>query len=684
MKKMMVLFGLLIFLCTAALNGLAEPIDGPKTALDGLARRYVTLGDERAYVLGDDGTLWTWDYAGEPEASCLLPIYSLEQGYYDTVGEELQRLEEAVFELAASDGALYAINAYSGRIGTVDGDGVRWAVDFDSSGLIAPYGWIYHFADMAIRDGALYILADRFELGVQVFRIDLTSGAASIFDAPDAIRMCVQGDHLLLVCLRWDEAAMDGEGMYLEAMDPATGKLSRLPQRIPAEEDWSIGLAASEEDVYLLSNGVFYVSRGGAEFEALQNGPDYVGEMRALPQGGIAYTGMGITLCPLAEEAASEKLVVRGDLFMSDIREGFKARHPEAVLQILDGMLTPAEAAERIRTGDTETDVFLMRVDAAFGALIDKGYAAPLDDDPIIAASAEKMFPAIRSALTNGQGRLAAYPAEVEAPGWGVNWELWQKHFGDKPLPSTYRELFEDLQAFLELEDDDGDLFFDYYDYPTMVQYVMKAHLAAQGDDARFDDPALRETLMLLERLQQTLRERRMESWDEMDMFYEEVGGLHSLVWHDMAYSTSHWALGGNSRRFMLSLDGELRAQGLMYAMIVNPLSTHQELARAFIALSASPDMETTRYAILHTDGQPVMHTYPSGEEEWRVSPDALEAWARVAENLRFGERTLLLGDRMDEQIGTLITRYVAGQLSLDQMLEQLDDVASMILREQQ
>ena len=683
MKKMMVLFGLLIFLCAAALRGSAEEI----RAFENTWCMATVLGDDQAAVLDMDGTLLVWSYdSSEPRTLCTLPVYTLEKGYYDTTGAELRRLEDAVFQLFEADGALYALNTYAGRIGVVDSEGVRWTTDFDNDGLIASHGWAYRLEDLTVCDGVLYALVDREELGKQILSIELTSGKVVRFNAAEVERVCLQGNRLLLAYLPMDDSMEVLEGAGLMEMNPQTGETRMLSPHFPEGMGTLWGMSASEDAVYLLTGNCFFISRNGEDFVPLQNGPDYARDMRFLPDGRMAVYNEGIATLPMAESPASEQLIVRGNLSIYNMQETYMAAHPEVLLQVKRNSVTPVEAAERIRTGDTETDVFIVRVDASFGALVDKGYAAPLEDNQVIMASAEKLFPAIRSVLTDGQGRLVAYPEEVTVVGWQANKELWEKHFGDQPLPTTYRELFEDLRTFLEMENADDDLFFDFYDYEMMVQSVIETHLAAQGDETRFSDPALRETLLLLAQVQQILRERHMETWDEMDMFYEEIGGLHSIFWNAITYSTNSSDLRGDDSRSVavtLSVNGEPMTNGRMYAMIVNPTSTRQELAKEFIAFAARPDMDATRYAVLHTDGQPTKRTNFAGEEVWKVSPEALEDWTNSTASLRFGERTLLLGDRMAEQIETLTTRYIDGQLPLDNMLEQLDEVAAMILNEQ-
>ena len=692
MKKFMALFSVLIFLLTTAFTALAEPlttplpptsdpVSGVQTVFEGQSLKSVAFGDDRAYVLDDEGTLWAWNYQSELDRLCELPVYTLENGYYDTTGEELRKLEDAVFDVFEADGAVYVFNPYSGRIGTVDGEGVHWTAEFDSSALIAPYGWSYWMQDTVTLNGALYLLVDRNELGVQVVKIDLASGAVVLFDAKDAITMCAQGDRLLLIRMPWDAEAMMSGDMSMVAMDPQSGEITELPYRLPPNEDWSIGLAALEDAVYILSNSVFYISRDGETFEALQQGPDSASNMRALPQGVMAYRGMGVNTCPLASEPISEKLVVRGNGFMSEVTETFKAQHPGALLQLLRGSVDAADVADAIRGGDAETDVFVVRVDAAFGTLIDKGFAVPLEDNAVIAASAEKMYPVIRSALSDNQGRLVAYPDMVNVSSWGYNKELWPQHFSGREMPTTYLELFRMMQEFLEK--DDGDYFFDVYSYPAMVKEVIDAYVAAHGDGTVFSSPALKETLTLLAEVQQTLREMHLDSWDVYEIYSELDDSYHCLLWQTVAYADNQADMDGDNHAFFLTVDSEPSTPSTMYALIVNPLSQRQELAKEFIAIFARPDMRPVRYAILHTDAQPSTRINWQDEEVWVVSPEALEDWTHVAETLRFGERTLLMGDRMDEQMETLIARYADGQLTLDKMLEQMDEVAAMILNEQ-
>lgn len=73
-------------------------------------------------------------------------------------------------------------------------------------------------------------------------------------------------------------------------------------------------------------------------------------------------------------------------------------------------MQTAADAAERVRNGDTETDLFYVRANAALRAMIDKEYAAPLTSEKLTADVAT-LYPVVQSVILDAQGNPRAYPS---------------------------------------------------------------------------------------------------------------------------------------------------------------------------------------------------------------------------------------------------------------------------------
>ena len=68
---------------------------------------------------------------------------------------------------------------------------------------------------------------------------------------------------------------------------------------------------------------------------------------------------------------------------------------------------------------------------------------------------------------------------------------------------------------------------------------------------------------------------------------------------------------------------------------------------------------------------------------QWKISVQGIAGWQAVAPNLRFFENASLLSEEMEAQMDVLVARYGAGQLELDGLLRQLDQVARQIYLEQ-
>ena len=269
MKKAMVLFAVLILICTAAAGGCADGVH----FFENVRMTDSSLGESHAAILDRQGNLYLWDYSDdEPALLCQLPVYEISISYYDADGDELDLFESAVINIVDGEGMLYGINPFAGRIGTIDENGIAWTVSFDSSALIRDNGWQYWYGAKLIHDGAMYLLInDDYEDQRKVIRIDLSTGETDLFDAPYAVNMCFQGEKLLLTVLPVNDIGDATGDPSLVEMDPHTGEMLTLPQRLPAGTRWMSSMDATDDAVYVAVDGSILISRGGEDFEALQD-----------------------------------------------------------------------------------------------------------------------------------------------------------------------------------------------------------------------------------------------------------------------------------------------------------------------------------------------------------------------------------------------------------------------------
>lgn len=362
-----------------------------------------------------------------------------------------------------------------------------------------------------------------------------------------------------------------------------------------------------------------------------------------------------------------------------------------------------------------------------------KGYAAPLDASPAITASAAAMYPAIRAVVTNRQGQTVAYPIALSLNLWSVNQALWERYFPGESRPTTWQGLFRTMLRFEEENNDDENLFLTEWDYEPMVKAVLRAFIQqreARGLGVDFNEASLRETLTLLSRVNGLMLEKGIDYLFEGDVHPEsEVLGEYAIFSQGgSGYSTYKATLDGYGGLMPFTFgEGETPfVPGYMLVLLVNPLSKQLDLALDFVAQAAKPESGMMRYYMLHESAtEPVenpdwkermakarqerealearlsdcdpadrrqleddiaaAHAEEAWQEgrQWKISVQGIAGWQAVAPNLRFFENASLLSEEMEAQMDVLVARYGAGQLDLDGLLRQLDQVARQIYLEQ-
>ena len=721
MKKGMVLFLLLCFVLTPLQSvwgeGVTTPgpsdsqpssqgLDFPR-AFQNTWSRGRALGEDRAYVLDRDGVLWTWGYDGQqPQALCTLTAQApqrLNDGectYDELSPEEQAQAAETIQRLAADGSVLYALNQYAGRLGTVDSQGVHWLdTAVDARWMLTAEGLQRQILGFLVTENSLYIMADYCEEApdkwnyAKILRVDRATGETTEYTAPDAYALCAYGEKLLLLC--GDENAEN----WLLLLDPADGTQTAFSNSLPVGSAGGLAYDPTAGALYLTAENGVYRSVGQEAFQIILLNPfSYSSSSmqgRCLADGRYALTGEGVCVLPVQDAGGGPILVIAAEGLPQAAQQAYSQAYPDVLLDVRAQVLTAAEIADRIRSGDGDTDIFQLRVDSSFGALMAKGYAASLEESRELTESAAAFYPQIRAAITDDGGTLRAYPLWLNTAGlWECNEALWEKHFGEEPLPVTWKGLFEAMLRFEQQDDDDGDLFLMEWDYAYLMETVIRDFIAqreAAGQGVDFSEPVLRETLEALSQVNDCMLAQGITYLFEGDVYWDsEVTGVRSLFCMGAGFSTNKATLDsyGALPPFAFCEEEIPVIRGALSVLIVNPLSDRQELAREYIAILAKQDWNPVYTAILRADAvTPVENPNWNGKEEanrWKVSPEGLTAWQQTAPRLRFFERALLTGEAMNTQVSQLCARYIGGQLTLDGLLTQLNDVARLVRLEQQ
>ncbi|MEG1776158.1 MAG: hypothetical protein RR367_06605 [Clostridia bacterium] len=710
------------------------------------------FGNDVAYCCMADGSIYRWGLGeAAPEKLCAVVPWPDERvSYADMSKAQREQADQTMTKLAVSGQTLYAVNEYTGRIGTVDAQGIAWQESgFDNADFFSANGdqrcYTASFAD----DTTLYLQAEYGEeesslyWNHSVLTLDLHTGATRRYKTPGMQAMCLYREGSMLL-LRRSKA----NTYLLTALDLATGALSDLTYALPSVDDGIGGLAydPASDAIYYMDQGGIYQSIGGAAFTRIL--PHSYGNLvHEFTQGFITKDGRyganldGIVVFNTKELPTANSTL---QLCLSTPDEAstaaFAAVRPEITLDMRyeDGM-TAADIAERIRTGDDQTDIFEVMVDSSFSTLVEKGYAASLNASETLVSGAATLHPAIQHALTSTSGMLAAYPIELRISLWQVNNELWQTYFGSEPPPTTWTAFFQTMLRFEESEGpDNGDLFVHEWSYESMVKRMINAYMEQHDTpDAplRFDTPALREALDALASVNSLMLSRGITHQSEADLYPTAELLNRSLFYMggsgDQLLTTADSLSGGEMLPLAFSDVDTSVIHGYLSVLIVNPLSQRQELARDYIACAAARNTDVVRYYKLHPDAvEPVeepnyaqqiaqykadkatltnklaaqtdavqrstledqlknVQWYLDHEDflRWQIPPEGIAAWQRIAPTIRYFEHSAfvtLTDGAVAHQIDALCSQYASAQQEVGVFLEQLDGTMHMIWLEQQ
>lgn len=688
MKKRMVVFAVLILLlCVSA------QAEGADHQFDEVWMAASALGDAAAYVLDNGGQLYRWRYDQvAPEALCALPVATgaMFQDWatpYPALPEDFKaQLSQTVNHLAQEGDTLYAVNQYAGRLGDITANGVQWRLGFDASGFLDEAGWGREVIRTLALDNRLYFLLNYWDEAPgpdtlwcsRILQLDTQSGATRLFDATEAFGMCVYKGGLLLLC-------GNQAGCYFTRFDPAT--LAFSPVDTPALEGQALAYDPQTDTILISTNEGVYGARDGGAFALMATLPSqYVhGAGLVTSSGRYAFMGGGVWVMTLSDVDDAQRFAVRLHSADPALKALFVRQYPDMLLDWrTDSAMTAADVAAAIRAGDTATAVFSVKVDDAFGGLVEKGFVAPLGEGALI-DSVARMYPSLSAPLKNDRGEVVAYPWDISVLTWTVNPVLWQQYFGDAARPVTWLEFFQLMQRFELLDNANGDLFLMSWEYKAMLGQVLTSFIMRQetrGEAVDFENPLLAETLAELNRARRMLQERGVESYHEEEIFYDlEVVGGHS-VFHDGLGASSHSSFLWDEnalRPFVFAPEDAPVYAGGMRVLVVNPNAAQRELAEAFIALLTVPEYGVMSRYMLHSDA-----VEPYAQRPYAITAQAISAWQAAVSSIIIPTRSVLLSEAFLTQADALTERYAAGQLNEQMFLAKLNETAALVEREAQ
>ena len=413
----------------------------------------------------------------------------------------------------------------------------------------------------------------------------------------------------------------------------------------------------------------------------------------------------------------------------------FQEKHPEAAIKALTngGSATTDEVTQAMMNGSTEADIYQLTVStAAYQALVNRGYAADLSSSEALSDLVSRMYPVFQDALTR-DGKIIAFPKEVNADGYTIS-KTMAKTIGmtEEDYPDTWDKLLQLVERWDEeySQEYPEKALFDPYQTANMKETLFNmlldeyvVLLNKPGQELSVNTQTMRDLL------------KRLDSMD-YSAFATDQDFSNGYSWSSEDVLLSDWGTPLPSSNYrdeeqellLLALSDEEEALvGVrMDVYVVNPYSKNIDLAIAYLEARAETMSEGMSATLLSDWTEPIRDPYfeenmkylekkkteteaalaEAGDDEKQMYENQLkdlENWYQrcledeylwttedLAEYRELTDQLVVVENwyfnsyegEAAEEMQQLISRYVDGQMSADQMLAALDQKLKMMQME--
>ena len=433
------------------------------------------------------------------------------------------------------------------------------------------------------------------------------------------------------------------------------------------------------------------------------------------------------------------RLVNYGD---SDILYAFCKAHPEIAVTEPDSYAYTAEAiSQEMLSGGNSTDVYTMFLpNGAFTALRDKGYVADLSSSQALTDFVGRVYPQFSRMLFNNDGKLVAFPLEVQASCMGYFPAALEKvGLTVDDLPASIEGLMDFILMWQEdyaEEYPEVTLFGDYvYNLDQQVFSLIfnqrVVDCAAAGEPLTFNTPEMRAILTKWEQLRSTLQELSQETDGNVGVVYasdgEGINQLFTTYADPLPQRYGHdpqWD--GVPMHLSLTDGSEPYISTSMAVSFVNPNSPNLDLAILWLEFYAEHMSLDEQIAMLPDVNEPMEYMYYQQNLEsvqesiasmeaalaeadeadkamyeenltwmreeladtearrWAVSEEDIAAYRELAPQLIVADSADFLSSSTDgaNEASKLMQRYMDGQIGADQFIRELDRIIQMMQME--
>ena len=585
-------------------------------------------------------------------------------------------------------------------------------------------------------DVAYILMEDTANWGTQVlYQVDMVSGMGKkLLEGPfEELRRYKDGQ---LLTRRFDWGEYDQpDGTILPpqivTIDPASGSIA------------TIGLMSSFVDggvIYDPETDDIYFRGASRVYRVAGDTPEAVGylipgEVDSNSAPVAVYQGMyysvdydGLISSSIDPAKLPERtLRVAYEMSLEDIIRGFAKQHPEIAVECLDEYPVEAEAITRHMQSDAAADVYNLSMSAGFVTLRDKKYLADLSGSEVLVDAVGQMDEHLIAELYLN-GRLCAVPYRFEVASM-LSWypaAMEKAGLSAEMLPTSYEELLDFIVAWHDdyAEANAGMKIFEYSedlrrDLFRMIYRSRVLGCQAAGETPTFNTPGVRALLIRLEEITPILTElSKANDWDD----WVENNALFSRG----MYRPLRDYITDDNEPLILGMAGNAPVIGAdMGVLAVNPYSQNADIAVMLLEYVVEQLRMTTRTYLTPDQNDPIeVMMYDRSvaymqsrvdeleqrlanviEEErdilleelqWArddLSTTVANRWATTAEEIAFYRENIApcltfalspIFSSGSGQVSGLINRYLDGQATMEEFIQEFDRVVWMMEMEQQ
>ncbi len=692
------------------------------------------VGDS-LYMLGSYG-IYQWDASA---SDCKLVVDLQESSSYLLMEQKpegklaAEAWSKAVQWLFSDGRVLFAMQPYSGDIFEVSGDVLNLKATLPADMLFANMGSMPMFRgidDLAYAGDKLYLLlgTDDFEQPdkTTLLSFDMASQEAKVC-APEGVRYLLPvGDGSLHLSIQSEGAS----GLDIHAYTPDTDTVN---EAVMSVEENLQGLPLwfkGEDSVIYISNGaVTKLQAGGEPLVKAYLPLGSFGALSARPvcsPSGV-YAAANGSYVYLRDIAGNDKpnmtiLHYAGDISPAILAD-FGAMHPDiALVSAGEGL----DIQQIIQTEGAGIDLFIVQAPGIYATMLDKGYAAPLNDSAALVEMAKQLYPTLQEAIFR-EGNLLAFPVSLQPQSWSVN-ETKQEEFGFSEPPLTYADLFDGMITWDdELSEEYPD--YKYFDmqenaYGFITALIREYVLQNETQDAplSFNSPEFRDALGLILQNRQLI-ERNAENYGMPVIFSYSMGFGVSSNDGERVVMLAPPALNGNREQtlaasaemVLVNAGSEQKAEALLFveyfaanlptraAYMLNPSLNEPVRSATYTDRKAQMEAEIGRLKVQleaadESNAAELQDTIAQRENslamleknQWTIAQESIDSYRSIAKALKLPYWSAFLSD--GEASGMAAVAPIIQQFcdqgmqesAVDRFIGELDRVAQMIFSEQE